>query len=91
MKALIEYKFILEPNDQHNSIESFEQSLGNAIRQIGYEPELIKTVGDEGCRFVYLRPLPKDMVETKPTPPSKVLNVMAQKRNFVGKYIKTNG
>ena len=93
MKVFLEYKFIFEPDERIRNLETFERTVAEVFRQMGYQAENVKTVDEELCKIVFLQPLDIEpevkAVELKT--PSKILNEMGKKKDSTGKFRKQNG
>jgi len=93
MKVFLDYKFIFEPDERISTLETFERTLAEVFRQMGYKAENVKTVNEELCKIVFLQPLPEtpEVDVAEQATPAKVLNNMAKKRDYTGKFRKQNG
>lgn len=59
--ALLEYKFIFDPNKTWGRLSEFEADLAAVFRLSGLDVELVNNANDESERILYI--YPKDKME----------------------------
>ena len=81
MKVFLDYKFIFEPDGKVRNLETFERMLADVFKQMGYEAENVRTVDEELCKIVFLKPIEnKEEPVKEQIPASKTLDKLAKKK-----------